>query len=62
MSSAAPFVYPATAKGDKVDEYFGTKIADPYQARKQRAHREGALLERCWSERTRFCCVVNCVR
>jgi prolyl oligopeptidase len=30
-SSSAKIAYPATAKGDVVDDYFGTKVADPYR-------------------------------
>src|SRR5215470_9533541 len=31
QSSAAKVSYPATKKGDTVDDYFGTKVADPYR-------------------------------
>jgi prolyl oligopeptidase len=27
----SPFIYPETKKGDVVDDYFGTKVADPYR-------------------------------
>ena len=26
-----PFTYPEARKGDVVDDYFGTKVADPYR-------------------------------
>ena len=28
---AEKIAYPATAKGAQVDDYFGTKVADPYR-------------------------------
>ncbi|MGQ0586660.1 MAG: prolyl oligopeptidase family serine peptidase [Gammaproteobacteria bacterium] len=31
LASAATLQYPATPKGDVVDDYFGTKVADPYR-------------------------------
>src|SRR4029453_9023115 len=31
VSGAATLVYPATKRGDTVDDYFGTKVADPYR-------------------------------
>ena len=30
-ADAAPFAYPQPAKGSQVDDYFGTKVADPYR-------------------------------
>ncbi|MFN2514943.1 MAG: prolyl oligopeptidase family protein [Pyrinomonadaceae bacterium] len=30
-AGTAPIVYPETKKGDTVDDYFGTKVADPYR-------------------------------
>src|SRR4051812_25741788 len=30
-SSSEKIAYPPTAKGDVVDDYFGTKVADPYR-------------------------------
>ena len=31
LSAQAPLPYPATRKGDVVEEFFGTKVADPYR-------------------------------
>lgn len=31
LSSAQTFTYPSTRKTDQVDDYFGTKVADPYR-------------------------------
>ena len=31
QSPAAPLVYPKSVKGDQVDEYHGTRVADPYR-------------------------------
>src|SRR5688572_22332402 len=30
-SSGSGIVYPATRKGDTIDDYFGTKVPDPYR-------------------------------
>ena len=30
-SSEPPYKYPQAKKGDQVDDFFGTKIADPYR-------------------------------
>src|SRR5664279_5900877 len=30
-AEAERFVYPQPAKGDQVDDYFGTKVSDPYR-------------------------------
>ncbi|MGZ8845778.1 MAG: S9 family peptidase, partial [Pyrinomonadaceae bacterium] len=29
--AGSPIIYPPTKKGDKVDDYFGTKVPDPYR-------------------------------
>lgn len=31
MSANSPFVYPASSQGSQVDDYHGTKVADPYR-------------------------------
>lgn len=31
ITQAKPFVYPRAPKGNQVDDYFGTKVADPYR-------------------------------
>mgnify|MGYP003348051723 CR=1 FL=1 len=31
LSAQTPLTYPATRKADVVDDYFGTKVADPYR-------------------------------
>ena len=31
LTAQAPFPHPPTRKGDVVDDYFGTKVADPYR-------------------------------